>query len=73
MIPKILILGSTGKLGKKLLRFCNTSNINIFGIACYKNYNLLNSQSRRYSIRNFFKLSDKDEVKRFISFLKKNS
>ena len=72
MIPKILILGSTGKLGKKLLRFCNTSNINIFAIACYKNFNLLNSQSRRYSIRNFFKLSDKDEVKRFISFLKKN-
>ncbi len=71
MTPKILILGSTGKLGKKLLSFCNTSNINIFGITGYKNINLLNSQSKRYGIRNSFKLSDKDEVRRFISFLKK--
>ena len=30
MKPKILIIGSTGKLGIKLLNYCKKSEINIF-------------------------------------------
>ena len=47
MSPKILIIGSTGKLGIKLLNFCNKKNINIFAITCFNNYKLL----KRLSIK----------------------
>ena len=35
---KILIIGSTGKLGKLLLNYCKKNNISIEAIASYKNY-----------------------------------
>ena len=37
MYPKIVIIGSTGKLGSKLLNYTNKNNIAIFGITCFKN------------------------------------
>ena len=70
MKPKILIIGSTGKLGVKLLNFCKKNKINIFGITGFNNINLLNSQKKKYNLKNVFKLSDKYEIIRFKSFLK---
>ncbi len=72
MTPKILIIGSTGKLGIKLLKFCHSKNINIFGITCFNNYKLLLQQSKKYKINHFFKLSDHYENLNFKLFLKKN-
>ena len=46
MKPKILIIGSTGKLGVKLLNFCKKNKNNIFGITGFNNINLLNSQKK---------------------------
>lgn len=72
MKPKIIIIGSTGKLGKKLLDFCSKKKINIFCITGYNNDKLLKSQSIKYKIKYYFKLSDIKEVSLFKLFLKKN-
>ena len=40
MTKKILIIGSTGKLGKLLVNYCKKNNIQIDAIASYKNYKL---------------------------------
>ena len=69
MNPKILIIGSTGKLGVKLLSFCKKSSINIFCITGYKNTKLLISQSKKYNIKHCFKLSDNKEIIKFKQFL----
>ena len=37
MSPKIVIIGSTGKLGSKLLDYTYKNNINISAITCFKN------------------------------------
>ena len=37
MSPKIVIIGSTGKLGSKLLEYTYKNNINITAITCFKN------------------------------------
>ena len=71
MKPKILIIGSTGKLGIKLLNYCKKSKINIFCITGYKNTNLLSLQSKKHNVKNYFKLSDKKEVHKFKLFLTK--
>lgn len=70
MKKKILVIGSTGKLGIKLLEFCSKNNINIFCITGFNNEKLLNTQSLKYNINHTFKLSEKNNVKNFIKFLK---
>ena len=50
---KILIVGSTGKLGTKLLKFTKNNFIPIYGITCYKNSNKLINQKRQFLIKNF--------------------
>ena len=72
MKPKILLIGSTGKLGIKLLKYCYKFNINIFAITGYNNSKLLISQSKKHNLKYFFKLSDKGESLKFKLFLKKN-
>ena len=72
MTPKILIIGSTGKLGIKLLNFFNKKNINIFAITCFNNYKLLKRLSIKQKIKYSFKLSDHKEEINFKLFLKKN-
>jgi 1-deoxy-D-xylulose-5-phosphate reductoisomerase len=70
MKPKILILGSTGKLGTKLIRYCYKNNIDIFAITCFKNYKKLNKFKLKYDINNTFILSNNNEKLSFIKFLK---
>ena len=71
MKPRILIIGSTGKLGIKLLNFCKKTKINIFCITGFKNANLLASQAKKHNIKYSFKLSEKNEEVNFKLFLKK--
>ncbi len=72
MKPRILIIGSTGKLGIKLLNFCKKTKINIFCITGFKNEKLLVSQTKKHNIKYSFKLSEKNEEVNFKLFLKKN-
>ena len=59
MKKRILVIGSTGKLGKKLLNYCFKNKIYISGITCYKNINLLIKQGKSYKIKDKFILSEK--------------
>ena len=72
MSIKIVIVGSTGKLGTKLLRYTNNNSIPIFGITCFKNYKKLQNQKNKYSINNSYVLSDKYETNKFFRLLEKN-
>ena len=69
---KILIIGSTGKLGVKLLDFCNKKKIKVFCITGFNNHKLLKSQALKYKIKYSFKLSDPKNVNKFQLFLKNN-
>ena len=71
MINKIIIVGSTGKLGSKLLNFTKKNFIPIYGITCFKNTNKLNKQKIKYSIKNSFVLSEENDQELFLKILKK--
>ncbi len=71
MKTKILIIGSTGKLGSLLLNFSKNKKIDIFAITCFHNKKKLDKQKRHYNIPHSFCLSNSDEVKTFLIFIKK--
>ena len=66
----ITVIGSTGNLGVKLLKYAFKNNIKISAICCYQNTDKLNKQKKLYSINNSFILSDERENKVF-TYLKK--
>ncbi len=68
---KILIVGSTGKLGTKLLKFTKKNHIPIYGITCFKNSNKLINQKKESLIKNSFVLSNKTDRQRFFKILEK--
>ena len=71
MKKKILIIGSTGKLGSKLLSFTSKNLIPVFCITCFKNIYKLTAQKKRYNIKKSFVLSNlKDEIE-FLKLLEK--
>ena len=72
MKKKILIVGSTGKLGTKLLNYLNKNSISVYCITCYKNLSKLSHQKKLYDIKNSFVLSDTNDQIKFFQFLKKN-
>ena len=72
MKPKILVIGSTGKLGSKLLRFSSKNYINIDAICCYKNKKKLFFQSQNFYIKNKFILSDLGDSKNLLDYIKSN-
>ncbi len=72
MSKKILIIGSTGTLGTKLLNFCIINNISIFAITSFKNKKKLSIQKNKSNAKHAFNLSVQDEKSKFINFLKKN-
>ena len=72
MRKKILIVGSTGKLGTKLLNFISRNSIDIYGISCFKNANKLIKQRQKYSIKHTFVLSDEKDQKKFLKILETN-
>lgn len=72
MKPKILVIGSTGKLGTKFLNFCNKKDIHIHAITCFNNGILLRKQAKNYNIKFYFKLSNDIENLNFKLFLKRH-
>ena len=72
MKPKILIIGSTGKLGAKLLSFCFKNDISISAISCYSNLKKIIFQKEKFKIKNYFVLSNSNSDYKFCQFLKKN-
>ena len=72
MKNKILILGSTGKLGTKLLLYCLKNNLKISAITCYTNMQKIQKQKIRSNIKNVFCLSLKKDELTFLDYLKNN-
>ena len=66
MKAKILIIGSTGKLGSKLLKYAYSNNIKIFAATCFNNKKKLLSQKLKYKIDNTFILTDQKERDNFL-------
>ncbi len=71
MSIKIVIVGSTGKLGTMLLNYTYKNSIKIYGITCYKNNKKLENQKKRYNINKSYVLSDIDDRKNFFNLLEK--
>ncbi len=69
MSIKIVIIGSTGKLGDKLLNFLGTHSIKILCSTCYKNKKKLLLQRDKYKIKNCFSLKNKIDQNKFVKFL----
>ena len=72
MKKKIIIIGSTGKLGSKLLSFTDKNLIPIFCITCFKNTNKLATQKKKYNVDRSFVLSNFNDEIEFLKLLKKN-
>ena len=53
---EILILGSTGKLGCMLLKYCKKNHISILSATCFSNEILIKKQKKNYNIKNIFTL-----------------
>lgn len=66
----LVIVGATGELGLKLLKYCFKNDIPVSAITSYKNHLLLNKLKKKYLIKNTFNLSFLDHKKEFINFLK---
>lgn len=61
-IPKIVIIGSTGKLGSILLNFTFKNNIPIHAITGFKNSNKLKLYESKYSIKKTFCLKNNNDI-----------
>ncbi len=70
MTKNILIIGSTGKLGKLLTNYCWKNNISILAIASYKNFKLQIKQQSELNIKHGFCLSKNEEIIKFNKFIK---
>lgn len=70
MSPKIVIIGSTGKLGSKLLDYTYKNNINISAITCFKNKKKILAQKKKFNVSKKFILSDPEDYLKFLKFLK---
>ena len=66
MYPKIVIVGSTGKLGSKLLNYTYKNNINIFAIIALQTKKILSQN--KYSIPNHFVLSEEMIIKIYYNY-----
>ncbi len=73
MKSKILIIGSTGKLGTSLINYCTKEKLNVFAITGYTNFKKLKSQSKKLNTKNFFSLSEFSQKNKFFKFLERHS
>ena len=72
MNKKILIIGSTGKLGSKLLNYTKKENISVNAITCFTNKKKLLDQTKKFNIDRSFILSLSSEKDSFLKFLSKS-
>ncbi len=71
MSVKIIIIGSTGKLGSKLLSFTHKNSIPIYGATCHTNFKKLFNQKNRFNINKTFVLSNINDRDKFLRLLEK--
>ena len=72
MSQNILVIGSTGNLGKILLKYCHKNNIKIDAITSFRNQLLQNKQQSLYKIKKGFCLNKEIEKTNFKKFLLSN-
>ena len=72
MKVKIVIVGSTGKLGTKLLNYTHQNSIPIYCITCFQNYKKLNAQKNKFRVNKAYVTSKTNEEKNFFKILEKN-
>ena len=53
MKAKIIIIGSTGKLGSKLLSYVFKNSIPVYAITCFRNKRKLNFQKKKILYQKF--------------------
>tara|TARA_A100001035_G_scaffold266692_1_gene249995 strand:- start:3982 stop:5073 length:1092 start_codon:yes stop_codon:yes gene_type:complete len=70
MKRKIVIIGSTGKLGSKLLKYILKNKISIFAVTCFKNEKKILEQKKKYKIKHIFALGKKNDQINFLDILK---
>ncbi len=70
MKNNIMVIGSTGMLGTKLLNYCLNEKIKINTITCFRNQNKLLKQKKKLKVNNTFILSLDSEKRNFTSFIK---
>lgn len=69
MRPKIVIIGSTGKLGSKLLNYTLNNGIRVYAATCFNSKLKLSKQQKKYDISKTFILSDQNDREKFLNFL----
>ena len=69
MIKNILVIGSTGNLGKILLKYCHKNNIKIDAITSFKNESLQKKQQKSHNIKKGFCLNKVNETIDFKKYL----
>jgi len=69
MKNNILIIGSTGKLGSKLLNYTHKENIIVNTITCYSNKKKLLHQSKKFKVNKSFILSIPSDVNKFLNLI----
>ena len=72
MVAKIIIVGSTGKLGSKLLNYTHKNKIPIYCATCFKNSKKLLLQSNKLNIKNSLILDKPLDKIKFFKILEKN-
>tara|TARA_B100000989_G_C19529836_1_gene468975 strand:+ start:946 stop:2037 length:1092 start_codon:yes stop_codon:yes gene_type:complete len=72
MKPKIVIVGSSGKLGTKLLNFTHKNFISVYAITCFNNQKKILHQENKYQVRKSFTLSKDNDQKNFFKLLETN-
>ncbi len=72
MKVKIVIVGSTGKLGTKLLNYTHQNSIPIYCITCFQNYKKLNAQKNKFRVNKAYVTSKSNDEKNFFKILEKN-
>ena len=70
MNRKIVIIGSTGKLGIKLLNYISKNKISIFAATCFKNERKILEQKNKHKIKHTFVLKNKNDQIKFLNILK---
>ena len=68
-IPKIVIIGGTGKLGTIILNFTNKKKIPIYAITGFNKPKKLINYKNKYSINKSFCLNINDDFNNFINLL----
>ena len=66
---EILILGSTGKLGCMLLKYCKKNHISILSATCFSNESLIKKKKKIITLK-IFLLYQIQKKKKFIDYIK---